>query len=79
MKEICHVVGLSCEGFEEELVALFAAIEASNSKQAATSCTGLGKIGNRKLRSLVCSINYDANRGNASHDRVKGRAASGFL
>jgi len=39
----------------------------------------LGKIGNRKLRSLVCSINYDANRGNASHDRVKGRAASGFL
>jgi hypothetical protein len=23
MKEICHFVGLSCEGFEEELLALF--------------------------------------------------------
>ena len=29
VKEICHFVGLSCEGFEEELLPLFAVIEAS--------------------------------------------------
>lgn len=79
LKEICHVMGISCEGFEEELLALFAAIEASNSKQASASCSSLGKRGSRELKSLVCSINYDANSGSASCGRVKGRAASGFL
>jgi hypothetical protein len=29
VKSFCHIVGLSCEGFEDELVALFIAIEAS--------------------------------------------------
>jgi hypothetical protein len=32
MKEILYIVGLSCEGFEEELLALFGAIEASHSE-----------------------------------------------
>jgi hypothetical protein len=30
VKDICHYVGLSCERFEGELVALFTAIEVSN-------------------------------------------------
>lgn len=29
VKSFCHEVGLSCEGFEDELLALFTAIEAS--------------------------------------------------
>lgn len=29
VKNLCHVVGLSCEGFEDQLLALFIAIEAS--------------------------------------------------
>jgi hypothetical protein len=33
-------------------------------------------LGNRELRRLVCSINYDANSGGASQGRVKGRVAS---
>jgi hypothetical protein len=79
VEQILHIVGLSCEGFEEELVALFAAIEAGQSKQALTSCSIFGKKSSRESRWLVCSINYDANSGNASPERVKGRVASDFL
>jgi hypothetical protein len=75
VKEIGHFVGLSCKCFEEELLALFAAIELSRSKQVSDSCSSLGRKGNRELRRLFRSINYDPNRGNASHDRVRGRAA----
>lgn len=79
VEQIRHIVGLSCEDFEEERVALFVAIEAGQSKQASASCSSFGKKGSRESRRLVCSINYDANSGNASHDRVKGRVASDFL
>jgi hypothetical protein len=40
-------VGLLCDGFEEELLALFVAIEASNSEQGLGSCSNLGKKGSR--------------------------------
>jgi hypothetical protein len=74
-----HVVGLLHEVFEEELLALFVAIEGSNSKQVLSTCSSLGKRGNRELRSLVCSINYDVTNGGPSHGRVTRRAASSFL
>jgi hypothetical protein len=77
--ELHHIVGFSCEGIEEQLLALFTAIEASNSEQVSASCSSAGQKGNRELRSLVCSINYDAYNGSASYGRVKGRAANGFL
>jgi hypothetical protein len=38
MKEIRHFVGLSCEGFEKELLPLFTAIEVSHSNQVSASC-----------------------------------------
>jgi hypothetical protein len=69
-------VGLSYKGFEEELLALFTTIEASHSEQALASCSSLG---NRELRSLVCSINYDENNGSARCSRVEGKVASVFL
>lgn len=42
VKEIRYFVGLSCKGFEEELLALFTAIEASHSDQVSTCCSNLG-------------------------------------
>lgn len=78
VKEIRHFVGLSRGGFEEELLLLFAVIEASHSKQVSASCSNLGKKDNSELRKLSCSINYDAISGSASHGRVKGRVASVF-
>lgn len=60
VKEIRHFVGLLCDGFEEELLALFAATEASNSEQGSGSCSNLGKKVIKELRRFSCSINYDA-------------------
>jgi hypothetical protein len=34
VKEICHYVGLSCEGFEGELMALLTTIEVSQSRRS---------------------------------------------
>lgn len=76
VKKIRHIVGLSCEAFEEELMALFAAIEVGHSEQALASCSSFGKKGNKNLRS-VSSIKYDVNNGSASIGRVKGRTDSG--
>jgi hypothetical protein len=72
-------VRLSCDGFEEELLALFAAIEASNFEQGSGSCSNLGEKDIRELRTLSCSINYDANSDSVWRDRNKGRVASGFF
>lgn len=74
-----HFVGLSCDGFEGQLLALFTAIEARNSEQASASCSNSGFKGNRELRNLVCSINYDVYSGSASRGIVKARAANAFL
>lgn len=35
VKEIRHIVGLLCKGFEEEMLALFAAIEVSKQRPLA--------------------------------------------
>jgi hypothetical protein len=50
-KEIRHFVGLSCDGFEEELLPLFA-VKASHFEQVSTSCSNLGKKDNSTLRKL---------------------------
>jgi hypothetical protein len=60
VKEICHFVGLLCEGFEEELLALFTTIEASHSHKESASSSKLGKRSSRELSRLSCSINYDS-------------------
>lgn len=60
-------------------MALFTAIEVSHSVQGSISCSDLVKEGNRELRRLSHSINYDANSVSACCDRVKGRAAGSYL
>jgi hypothetical protein len=43
MKEIRHIVGFPCEGFEEELLPLFVAIEVSHFEQVLASCSSFEK------------------------------------
>jgi hypothetical protein len=68
-------VGLSCEGFEKELVALFIGIEAScNNKVPVRSPNSHSKLvngGNDELKTLSCSINYDFKGGYSSTGRGK--------
>jgi hypothetical protein len=45
-EKIQHIVGFACEGLEKELMALFAAIEASHSEKASTLCSSFEKIEN---------------------------------
>lgn len=77
VKEFRLFVGLSCDGFEEKLSALFEDIIASNAEQEAGSSSNVGKKGMRKLNSLLSSINYDAH--SASCGKNKRRVQRGFL
>jgi hypothetical protein len=56
MREIRHFVGWSCKGFEEELFALFTAIEAYQSPKETAYSSNLGSKGRRELRRLSCSL-----------------------
>jgi hypothetical protein len=60
VKSLRHILGLSCEGFEDELMALFTAIEASrHQNDPASSPSSLSKLVNRghhELKRLACSI-----------------------
>jgi hypothetical protein len=74
-----HLVGLSCDGFEGKLLALFEDIIASNSGKVLGSSTRVSKKGTRELNNLFSSINYDAHSGGASRGRNKVRVHRGFL
>jgi len=64
---LCHVVGLSYEGYEEQMWALFTAIEANQDKGVLASTSDFfGKARQqRKMGSkrLTYSISYDAKGG----------------
>jgi hypothetical protein len=71
-------VGLSCDGYEGKLSALFEDIVASNAEKASGSKSRMGKKGTRELNNLFSSINYDAHRGSASRGRYKVRDQRGL-
>jgi hypothetical protein len=74
VKSFCHFVGLACEGFEDELMALFIAIEASRDQYGlASPSSSLSKFTNRRqheLKRLACSVNYDLKGGQSSGGTV---------
>jgi hypothetical protein len=74
VKGIHLIVGISCEGFEEELMALFTAIEVNHSQKELASCSNLVNKDSRELKRLSYSINYDMKGSSASRGRGKGRA-----
>jgi len=67
VKGFCHVVGLSCAGFEDKLIALFNDIEAHHYSNGAGHVTNVSaKFGNRRQREvkrLECLVNYDMKGG----------------
>lgn len=66
VKDFRHYVWLSCEGFEEELMALFTAIEASRYQKDLASNSEPVNRGIKKLKRLSCFINYDFKGGSSS-------------
>jgi hypothetical protein len=74
-----HSVGITCDGYEGKLSAVFEAIIDSNYKKVAGSSSSTSSKGTRELNRLACSVNYDAHSGSTSRGRCKGRAFGGFL
>lgn len=83
VKSFCHAVGLSCEGFKDQMLALFSAIEASRHQNRLVSvpdvCFRTTNKGNQELKRLVCSVNYDINGGQSNKGRGKGRGSISSL
>jgi hypothetical protein len=52
--------GVSCVAFEEQFVAILTFIEAGRLQKVSGSISKLGSKGNRELKGLECSINYDS-------------------
>jgi hypothetical protein len=69
LKNFCHVVGLSCDVFEDKMLVLFSAIKASRHQNIAVNASYLsfkpGNIGNHELKRLICSVNYDMKGGHS--------------
>jgi hypothetical protein len=83
VKDFCHVVGLSLEGHEEELMAMLRAIEADWNKKTSPSVvdvavehTTTSSKSKRELQRLSCSINYDGKKGVATKAKGKGRGST---
>ncbi|GLT55530.1 hypothetical protein SLA2020_286440 [Shorea laevis] len=79
VKNFCTVVGLSYEGYEEQMMALFSAIERNRKVSTVTKHTEVlpksKTKGKRELQRLECSINYDSKRGSDSQAKAKVRVA----
>jgi hypothetical protein len=74
-----RIMGLSCDGFEGRLLALFKDIIASNGGKTSGSSSRASKKGTRELNNLFSSINYDARSGGSSRGRNKVRVHRDFL
>jgi hypothetical protein len=71
-------VGISCEGFEEEIMALLTTIDASHYQKESASRSKLGNRENRELKRLSCSISYDSKCDSSSRGKAKGMSMLGF-
>lgn len=72
-KEIHRVIGILCERYEEQLMAILIAIEESRSQKGSTSNSKLVDRGISELKRSACSINYDSKGGSSRRGRGKGR------
>jgi len=75
-KSFHKFVGLSCEGFEEDLMVLLSAIESSQHQRGpASPSSSLSKSissGHQELKSLASSINNDLKSGHSSKVKARG-------
>jgi hypothetical protein len=77
VKKFCTVVGLSYDGYEEQMMELFSAIEENRKASTVFNTTEVlpksKTKGKRELQRLECSINYDSKRGSDSKAKAKVR------
>jgi len=80
VKGYYKLVGVSCDQFEDKLLALFEQIEAKQVQSLADSLalvtTVSGVKGQREIKRLNCSINYDKKGGLSYRRRGKGSGVS---
>jgi hypothetical protein len=75
-KSFLHIVGLSCEAFDEYLLSLHTVIEASKTQNGpACPSSPISKswnIRHRELKRLACFVYYDIKGGQSSRGNGKG-------
>jgi hypothetical protein len=80
VKGYYKLVGVSCDQYEDKLLALFEEIEARRVQSLADSLamvtTVSGVKGHRKIKRLDCSINYDKKGEQSNRRRGKSRSVS---
>jgi len=76
VKDYYKLVGLSCDRYEDKLLALFEEIEATRNQtiaeNMATATAVSGVKGQREIKRLDCSINYDKKGDQSNRRRGKG-------
>jgi len=80
IRGFCKVVGISCPGFEEKLLDLFNVIETqrfSDRMRHFNSPSPMRNRGQREVKRLECSVNYEGKGGQSSRLTRKGRAGNG--
>jgi hypothetical protein len=82
VKGFYKVIGLSCDPFEDKLMSLFEEIEATRDQTIAETmamATAVSRMkGQREIKRLDCSINYDKKGDQSKRRRAKGRGYSCF-
>jgi hypothetical protein len=80
VKGYYKLVGVSCDHYEDKLLALFEEIEARRVQSLADSLamvtTASGVKGQREIKRLDCSINYEKKGKQSNRRRGKGRGMS---
>jgi hypothetical protein len=82
VKRLCHVWGMSYEGYEVEMEKLFRKIEGNRGKMHSPVASPVksSSKGNRELRGLKSTINYDGKQGLVVKGKQpKGRARGGAV
>jgi len=77
VKSYYKLIGVSCDQFEDKLLALFELIEARRADSLAMVPTASGVKGQREIKRLDCSINYDKKGEQSYRRRGKGRGLFG--
>lgn len=72
------MVGLSCEGYEKDLMSLFAALERDREQSSLVTPRRKGGKLVRELKGLESSVNYDGKKISAKLGRSEGRAVLEF-
>jgi len=74
-----QAIGLSCEGFEDRMLAMFEEIEAAGGRSSASPQTlcplNKGAKGKRELNRLAWSLNYEKKGALSARGRIKGRGS----